>query len=233
MSVGERPMSDRRFFSCATPSTQSSRMLVSPNSIKAALPLLPLARTATRSLADSTAGARRLFVAGSRGIPAGRVDRDRKLSDVTSLDIGDLADSLLLYLVNANDRVHWQECAFDVGELRLDSLLGRIDQYRRPFTKDEILNLDKTEHLAMMNLARIDFVNLSLVCEDHPVDVLFSHHCLCESRRGQRLPQPNGGRFPARAITPARLSYQNRYSSRPHHCQSSPSLGSRLVIWVA
>ena len=78
-----------------------------------------------------------------------RVNRIRELRDVRTFDRGHLAHAGLAHLVDANHRMQRQIGAFHPGELRLDLLLGRIDDHRGALAEDEFLDFDKTEQRAV------------------------------------------------------------------------------------
>ena len=96
---------------------------------------------------------------------SGRVDRQRKLRDVAALGLGDLADALLVDLVDSNDRVHWQVASLDALEFRLDLFLGRVEHDGTAFTEHELFDFDETEERTVTDFAGVDLVDLALVHE--------------------------------------------------------------------
>jgi len=60
-------------------------------------------------------------------------------------------------------------------EFGFDLLLGRIDDNRRALAKDQLFDLDKTQHGAMTHLAGIDLVDLALAHENYPIQIFLAH----------------------------------------------------------
>ena len=105
-----------------------------------------------------------------------RIQRHRKLRDVGArLQGGDLADAVLLHLIDAQHRMHGQEGALDPGELALDALLGRVDHHRGALPEHQFLHLDEAEQLAVADLAGVHLVNLALIHEHNPENVTGCH----------------------------------------------------------
>ena len=64
--------------------------------------------------------------------------------------------------------------------------LGRIHQQRGFLAEQNLLDLDEAEQAALVNLARIDLVNLTLIDEGDAVCALFGGHDHAESAELKR-----------------------------------------------
>src|SRR5690606_2917535 len=105
----------------------------------------------------------------------GRVHRHGELGDVSALDVRDLADALLLDLVDAQNGVQREIGPLHAFELALDTLLGRIDDDRGAGAEHELLDFDETEERAVADASSVDLVNLALVQEQDLVNRLRRH----------------------------------------------------------
>src|SRR6266404_2400582 len=99
------------------------------------------------------------------GVSTGRVDGDGELSDVRAFQSRDLADTLLLDLVDAQHRMHGQVGALYIVELGLYLLLGWVDYHRRSFAENQFLDFDGAEWSSVAYFPCVDLVNLALIYE--------------------------------------------------------------------
>src|SRR5580658_54287 len=105
-----------------------------------------------------------------------RVHRHGKLRDVrAALQRTDLADAVLLHLVDPQDRMHRQKGALDSGELALDALFGGVEHHAGTLTKHKLFDLDEAEQLAVTDAARVHLINLALIHEHNPENVTGCH----------------------------------------------------------
>ena len=104
-----------------------------------------------------------------------RIHRHGKLGDVAALEFADFADALLVNFVDTNDGMHRQVGSLDVFKFGFDLFFGRIDYDGSPLAKDQFLNFDETEQLAMTNVTGVDFVNLALAHKDDFEELFLSH----------------------------------------------------------
>ena len=65
---------------------------------------------------------------------------------------GDLADAVLLHLVDAQHRMHGQKGALDPLEFALDALLGRVEHHGGTLAEQQLLDLDEAEQLPVATL---------------------------------------------------------------------------------
>lgn len=104
---------------------------------------------------------------------AGWNQRLRKGRDVVAaFDRANLADALPVHLVDPHNVMHRNESTPHAGEFTLQPFLGWIDQHARPLAEDEFLDFDETVQFALINAARVQFVQLALVDEQNAVDAL-------------------------------------------------------------
>ena len=89
-----------------------------------------------------------------------RIDRQRKLRDIATLELADFADALFVDLIDTDDRVHRQVGSLYVLKFCLDLFFRRIDDQSRFFAENQFLDLDESKHLAMTDIAGIDLVDL-------------------------------------------------------------------------
>jgi hypothetical protein len=131
------------------------------------------------SCADVQAGqwppARRLFgiFCATRGIK-------RKWHDFTGpgARVADLGRALFIHLINADDRMQRDIGTGDIVEFGLQRLLGGVYNNGRFFTKNQLLDLDKTVHIPLMDIPGINLEDFALVKKDNLVNRFPGHMTL-------------------------------------------------------
>src|SRR5690606_19996510 len=93
-----------------------------------------------------------------------------------TLGLTDLGRAQALHLVDADDRVHRHEAAYNPLELRLELLLAGVDHQLATLAEDELLHFQKTPQIALVDLLGIHLVYLALVEENHLVDGIALPH---------------------------------------------------------
>lgn len=94
----------------------------------------------------------------------------------------DLAVAEFFDDVDADDRVHWQISAAYPSELGFKAFFGRVDYHRAFFAKHDFLDFNKSEQAALIHVACIDLVNLTLIVERYSVGVFALHGDLSACR---------------------------------------------------
>ena len=80
--------------------------------------------------------------------------------------------------------MHRQIGSFDVFKLGLDLLFRRINDETRALAKDELLDFDESEHVAMADLLGVDLVDLSLANEDDAIEGFGAHSAAKDTAGG-------------------------------------------------
>src|SRR5215469_1739598 len=170
----------------SAPVSDSARSTKCTNRASRPVTALESARSRSRSLAIRNADSARGPGSCSMGLPAPhlflltwwcRVHGHRELRDVgpTAFQHRDLADAVLLHLVDAQDRMHRQEGALDAGELALDALLRGVEYHRGALAEQQFVDLDESEQLSVADAPGVDLVNLALIHEHNAENVTGCH----------------------------------------------------------
>src|SRR5690606_36278303 len=84
------------------------------------------------------------------------------------------------------DGVQRNKGTLHVGKLVVQAFLGRVYHHLGAFAEQELLHLDKAIEVALVDLAGIDLVDLSLVQEDDFVDLSgLVHGAICQQWSGR------------------------------------------------
>src|SRR5690606_29018870 len=94
---------------------------------------------------------------------------------VTSLEFADFSRTFFFDFINAHNRMHRNIRTLHACKFIFEPFLGRIDQYSAAIAKNKLLYFNKSIHFALIDRASEDFVDLSLVKENHFINGFNSH----------------------------------------------------------
>src|SRR3990167_5461001 len=91
------------------------------------------------------------------------------------LQLHDLADTLLLDLIDPDDGMHGDVAPGNLVELGLQPLLGWVNHDLAAFAKEEAFNFDESIEIALIDVLDIDLVDFSLVEKHDAIDGFCGH----------------------------------------------------------
>ncbi len=87
------------------------------------------------------------------------------MRDVAALDRGDLADALLLHLIDAQHRVQRQPGALDPLKLAFYPLFTRVEHHGTAFAEHKFFYLYESKDISVVDLTGVHLVDLALIHE--------------------------------------------------------------------
>src|SRR5690606_32431095 len=94
---------------------------------------------------------------------------------VTSLELTDFSRTFFFDFINTHNRMHGYIRTLHACKFIFEPLLSRIDQQLAALAKNKLFYFNKSIHFALINCTSEDFVDLSLVKENHFINGFNSH----------------------------------------------------------
>ena len=93
----------------------------------------------------------------------------------TTFHIDNFTCAFLLYFINPHNRMHWNIATRYAVKLIFELFFAGIDHNLALLAKNNLLDLNKTIHIALVNRPRVEFIDLVVIIENNFVNRSLGH----------------------------------------------------------